>query len=124
MRMRRGLIAPVVAVTVLASAGADFARAQSFYEGKTVRINVGFAAGGGYDTYARLLSRHLGRHIPGNPTLIVDNMPGAGSLIAANHLYRVAKPDGLTIGHFNGNQILGQLVGAQAINFDARKIVW
>ncbi|PYM91854.1 MAG: hypothetical protein DME08_21610 [Candidatus Rokuibacteriota bacterium] len=78
------MIAPVVAVAVLASAGVDFARAQSFYEGKTVRINVGFAAGGGYDTYARLISRHLGKHIPGNPTLIVDNMPGAGSLIAAN----------------------------------------
>ena len=119
--MRRGLIAPVVAVAVLASAGIEFARAQSFYEGKTVRINVGFAAGGGYDTYARLLSRHLGRHIPGNPTLIVDNMPGAGSLIAANHLYRVAKPDGLTLAHFNGVLFLGQVLGQPGIEFDSRK---
>ena len=119
--MRRGLIAPVVAVAVLASAGVDFARAQSFYEGKTVRINVGFAAGGGYDTYARLLSRHLGRHIPGNPTLIVDNMPGAGSLIAANHLFRVAKPDGLTLAHFNGVLFLGQVLGQMGIEFDSRK---
>ena len=119
--MRRGLIAPVVAVAVLASAGVDFARAQSFYEGKTVRINVGFAAGGGYDTYARLLSRHLGRHIPGNPTLIVDNMPGAGSLIAANHLFRVAKPDGLTLAHFNGVLFLGQVLGQPGIEFDSRR---
>ena len=119
--MRRGLIAPVVAVAVLASAGVDFARAQSFYEGKTVRINVGFAAGGGYDTYARLISRHLGKHIPGNPTLIVDNMPGAGSLIAANHLFRVAKPDGLTLAHFNGVLFLGQVLGQPGIEFDSRR---
>ena len=119
--MRRGLIASVVAVAVLASAGVDFARAQSFYEGKTVRINVGFAAGGGYDTYARLISRHLGKHIPGNPTLIVDNMPGAGSLIAANHLFRVAKPDGLTLAHFNGVLFLGQVLGQPGIEFDSRR---
>src|SRR5438094_304207 len=78
MRMRRGLIASVVAVAVLASAGADSARAQSFYEGKTVRIIVGLAAGGGFDTYARVLARHWGKHIPGNPTIIVENMVGAG----------------------------------------------
>ena len=66
----------------------------------------------------------MGKYIPGNPTIIVENMPGAGSLIAANHIYRVAKPDGLTIGAFNGNQILGQLVGAQGVNFDPRKMEW
>src|SRR5437870_3419143 len=104
MRMRRGLIASVVAVAVLASAGADSARAQSFYEGKTVRIIVGLAAGGGFDTYARVLARHWGKHIPGNPTIIVENMVGAGSLIAANHLYRVAKADGLIVGNFDGDR--------------------
>src|SRR5262249_47916797 len=101
MRLRRTLIALVATSRALVSVGGDVGHAQTFYEGKTVRINVGFAAGGGYDTYARLLARHLGRHIPGNPTVIVDNMPGAGSLIATNQLYRVAKPDGLTLGHFN-----------------------
>ena len=110
-----------VAGGVLAGAGRDIGYAQSFYEGKTVRINVGFAAGGGYDTYARLLSRHLGRHIPGNPTLIVDNMPGAGSLIAANQLFRVAKPDGLTLAHFNGVLFLGQVLGQPGIEFDSRR---
>jgi tripartite-type tricarboxylate transporter receptor subunit TctC len=121
MRMRRGLIGLVAILGVLASGGGDLARAQSFYEGKTVRINVGFAAGGGYDTYARLIARHLGKHIPGNPTVIVDNMPGAGSLIATNHLYRVAKPDGLTLGHFNGVLFLGQVLGQPGIEFDSRR---
>jgi len=121
MRLRRALIALVATSGVLVSVSGDVGHAQTFYEGKTVRINVGFAAGGGYDTYARLLARHLGRHIPGNPTLMVDNMPGAGSLIAANHLYRVARPDGLTLAHFNGVLFLGQVLGQPGIEFDSRK---
>ena len=101
-----------------------FGASDGFYSGKVIRIIVGFSAGGGFDTYSRALARYMGKYIAGNPTMIVDNMPGAGSLIAANHVYRVAKPDGLTVGHFNGNQILGQLVSAQGVNFDARKIGW
>ncbi len=66
----------------------------------------------------------MGKYIPGNPTIVVENMTGAGSLIAANHIYKVAKPDGLTIGAFNGNQVLNQLVGAPGIEFDARKLGW
>jgi tripartite-type tricarboxylate transporter receptor subunit TctC len=107
-----------IALTFASSASAQ---AQSFYEGKTLRIVVGFAAGGGFDTYARLFSRHMGKYIPGNPTIIVDNMPGAGSLISANHLYKVAKPDGLTVGHFIGGLFLGQVLGQTGIEFDARK---
>ena len=95
--------------------------ASSFYEGKTIRIIVGYSAGGGYDTYARVISRHMGKHIPGNPTIIVENMTGAGSLISANHLYKVAKPDGLTIGHFNGGLFFNQVLGQPGIEFDARK---
>jgi tripartite-type tricarboxylate transporter receptor subunit TctC len=97
---------------------------EEFYRGKLLRVIVGFSAGGGFDTYARTVTRYMGKYIPGNPTMVVENMTGAGSLIAANHVYRVAKPDGLTIGAFNGNQILGQLVGAQGIGFDARKMQW
>jgi len=58
--------------------------ADDFYAGKTIRVSVGFSAGGGYDTYARIVSRHMAKHIPGNPTIVVDNMTGAGSLVAAN----------------------------------------
>ena len=97
---------------------------EEFYRGKVIRIVVGFSAGGGFDTYARALSRYMGKYVPGNPTIIVENMVGAGSLISANHIYRVAKPDGLTIGAFNGNQILGQLIGGQGISFDPRKMEW
>jgi tripartite-type tricarboxylate transporter receptor subunit TctC len=119
MRIRYlGLITAAVAATAFASAAAQ---AQSFYAGKTVRIVVGLAPGGGFDTYARLIGRHLGNHIPGNPTVIVDNMPGAGSLVMANWLYKVAKPDGLTIGHFDGALILGQAIGRPGIEFDAQK---
>lgn len=82
---------------------------------------VGLAAGGGFDTYARLLSRHLGRHVPGKPTVIVENMPGAGGLIAGNYLYKIAKPDGLTLAHFNGSLMMGQVLGQPGIEFDARK---
>jgi len=93
----------------------------SFYESKTVRIIVGLAAGGGYDLYARTLARHLGKHIAGNPAVVVDNMTGAGSIIAANYLYKIAKPDGLTIGHYLGGIALQQLLGKSGIEFDARR---
>ena len=106
------------ACAVAASAG------EEFFRGKVVRIIVGFSPGGGFDTFARTAARYWGKHIPGNPTVIVENMTGAGSLIAANYIYKVAKPDGLTIGAFNGNQILAQLVGGQGIAFDARKMEW
>jgi tripartite-type tricarboxylate transporter receptor subunit TctC len=97
------------------------AGADEFYRGKSVRIVVGFSAGGGFDTYARAIARHLSKHIPGNPNVVVENMTGAGSLIAANHVFKVAKPDGLTIGHFIGGFFLGQVLGQPGIEFDARK---
>jgi tripartite-type tricarboxylate transporter receptor subunit TctC len=92
---------------------------SSFYEGKTIRFVVGFTAGGGYDLYTRTLGRHLGKHIPGNPAVIVDNMPGAGSMISANYTFKAAKPDGLTIGHFIGGLFLQQILGKPGIEFDA-----
>jgi tripartite-type tricarboxylate transporter receptor subunit TctC len=95
--------------------------AAPFYEGKSIRLIVGFSAGGGFDTYSRLIARHLGRHIPGNPSVVVENMTGAASLVAANHVYNVAKPDGLTILNFHGNQVINQVIGKPGIEFDARK---
>jgi tripartite-type tricarboxylate transporter receptor subunit TctC len=100
------------------------AKAEDFYQGKTISIIVGYAAGGGYDTYARTLARHLGNHIPGKPTVIVQNMTGAGSLIAANYLYKKAEPDGLTIGSFGGGLVTEQALGLKGIQFDARKFEW
>ena len=91
------------------------------FKGKTIRIVVGFSAGGGYDLYARAIARHMGNHIPGNPTIVVENMAGAASMISANHVYKVARPDGLTIGHFIGGLFLQQILGRQGIEFDARK---
>jgi tripartite-type tricarboxylate transporter receptor subunit TctC len=115
------LIACVVAIVAFYT-NASFA--ASFHEGKTIRIIVGYSAGGGYDLYARALSRHLGKYIPGKPTVIVENMPGAGSLISANYMFKVAKPDGLTIGHFNGSLFFNQLLEQPGVEFDARKFVF
>jgi tripartite-type tricarboxylate transporter receptor subunit TctC len=95
-----------------------------YYAGKTVTIIVGYKTGGGYDATARLLARHLPKHIPGKPTVIVQNMPGANSLIAANHVYSVAKPDGLTVGTFNRNLPIAQLTGVQGVKFDMAKFAW
>jgi tripartite-type tricarboxylate transporter receptor subunit TctC len=95
--------------------------AAPYYEGKTIRIIVGFSAGGGFDTYSRLIGRHWSKHIPGAPSIVVENMPGAASLVAANHVYNVAKPDGLTILNFHGNQVINQIIGKPGIEFDARK---
>jgi tripartite-type tricarboxylate transporter receptor subunit TctC len=106
---------------IIAADGQPAYSAAPFYEGKAIRIIVGTAPGGGYDTYTRLIARHFSQHIPGNPTIIVDNMPGAGGLVSANHLFKVAKPDGLTVGHFVGGQFLQQLLGKPGIEFDALK---
>ena len=95
-----------------------------YYAGKTVTMVVGYKTGGGYDATARVLARHLPKHIPGKPTIIVQNMPGANSLIAANHVYNVAKPDGLTIGTFNRNLPLAQLLKVEGVKFDMTKFAW
>jgi tripartite-type tricarboxylate transporter receptor subunit TctC len=117
------LIGSLVGIALLAfairTAGAD-----EFYKGKTIRFVVGLAAGGGYDLSARTLGRHMGKHIPGNPTIVVENMTGAGSLIAANYTYNSAKPDGLFVGIWNGAFVLRQALGDKAIRFDGRKLGW
>ena len=93
-------ILTAVAVMTAATGGAQADPVADFYKGKTVQLVVGYGPGGGYDVYARVLSRHMGKHIPGNPTIIVQNMPGAGSLRAANYLYTVAPKDGTVFGTF------------------------
>ncbi len=118
--MKKSLTLAICAALTLFAA--DLALAQkSFYEGKSLRFVVGFTAGGGYDAYTRAIARHMGKHIPGNPSVVVDNMPGAGSMISANHTFNVAKADGLTVGHFIGGLFLQQLLGKPGIQFDALK---
>jgi tripartite-type tricarboxylate transporter receptor subunit TctC len=106
--------------TILALAGGGHAAAP-YYEGKTVRLIVAFAPGGGFDTYSRAIGRHLGKNIPGNPTVIVDNMTGAGGIVQANYMFKQAKPDGLTIGNNIGGLFMQQIMGAKGIEFDGRK---
>jgi tripartite-type tricarboxylate transporter receptor subunit TctC len=101
------------------AAGAAFGQ-QQIFKGKTIRLIVGLAPGGGFDTYSRAIARHMGRHIPGNPAIVVDNMPGAASLVSANYLYKVARPDGLTIGNFVGGIAMHELFGKPGIEFQAR----
>jgi tripartite-type tricarboxylate transporter receptor subunit TctC len=105
---------------------ADIAYAQnpSFYQGKTVRIIVGSDTGGLYDLWARLFAKHMPKHIPGNPNMIVQNMPGAGGLAATNYLYGLTKSDGLTLGMFQAHRYMQQLTGAEEVKFDLRKFNW
>ena len=98
--------------------------AQDFYKDKTIRFIVGQAAGGGYDTYTRVIARHISKHIPGNPISVVENMTGAGSLVAANYVYGNAKPDGLTVANWNSAFVLNQALGDPNVQFDARKFGW
>ncbi len=100
------------------------ASAEELYKGKTIRFIVGFAAGGGFDTYTRMIARHFGKHVPGNPSVLVENMTGAGSMIAANHVYNRSEPDGLTVGNFIGPLVLQQFLGNPGAKFDGRKFGW
>ena len=95
-----------------------------FYRGKSITLTVGYSAGGGYDTYARILARHIGRHIPGNPTIVVQNAPGAGSMRAANMLYNVAPKDGTAFGMFGRGIALEPLIGTSPAQFEATKFLW
>lgn len=98
--------------------------AAPLYEGKTLTIVVGYKPGGGYDRYARLYAKHLPKHIPGSPAVIIQNMPGANSIIGANHVYSVAKPDGLTIGTFNNALTTAQLTKVEGVKFDLTRFAW
>ena len=114
----------VLAVLFVFSPQHESRAAAPYYEGKTINIIVGFAPGGGYDLFVRPLARILPKYIPGNPTILVQNMPTAGSMGAANHLFNVAKPDGLTFGIFNRGLIFSQLLKVDGVRFDMRKFSW
>ena len=100
------------------------ARADEFYHGKQVTIVVGYSSAGTYDVTARLFARHLGKYLPGKPTIIVRNMPGAGSMVAANNLYSSAPKDGTTLGVIGGGVVLEPLLGNSQANYDPRRFNW
>jgi tripartite-type tricarboxylate transporter receptor subunit TctC len=114
----------LVIVLVLLTAASVHAQATDFYKGKQITVVVGFTTGGFYDRWARLLARYMPKYIPGNPHFIVQNMPGAGSVIATNFVYGVAKADGLTIGFPSSAIYLDQIVGRPEAKFDIRKFAW
>jgi len=127
MARTMNLVVTACAVTIMLLAAPLPLRADAvsdFYAGKQVRLLIGYSAGGGYDTYARLLARHLGKHIPGNPTVVPQNMPGAGSLRLANFLYNVAPKDGTVIGTFGRGIAMEPLLSGEGTQFDAREFSW
>jgi len=119
--MKRSTLATVLVVVALVMAAWTTASAADFYKGKTARIVVSSSPGGGYDTYARYIARHLYRHLPGQPRMIVENRPGAGGLRAGNYIYHSSRQDGTEILHIGGSSVIKQLTGMQQVKFDARK---
>jgi tripartite-type tricarboxylate transporter receptor subunit TctC len=114
----------IFGLVLLIAPGFDLRAQTSFFEGKTVRVLVGFSPGGSYDLWARLIAHHMSKHIPGNPTFVVQNMTGGGSMIAANYIYNVAKPDGLTFGVVTPALYMEQLAGRKEVQFDWAKYSW
>jgi tripartite-type tricarboxylate transporter receptor subunit TctC len=118
----RGVAAAIPALFAISAAHAQ--SPADFYKGKTVDLYIGYSAGGGYDVYARALARHMGRFIPGNPTILAKNMPGAGSLVLANWLYNVAPKDGTAFGMIGRGTAFDPLLGSTKAQFDAGKFNW
>lgn len=112
------------ALAAIALAASPALAQEPFYKGKTINIMVGFGPGGGYDLYSRLLARYLGDHIPGNPTVIVQNMTGAGGVRAANHVYAAAAKDGTAIAGVNQGAAMFQMLGGKGAQYDPAKFVW
>jgi tripartite-type tricarboxylate transporter receptor subunit TctC len=124
MKAKSWLAVTVTAALFLLGQAPAHLSADDFYKGKTIRFVVGLAPGGGYDLSARTIGRHMGKQISGNPNIIVENMTGAGSLLAANYTYNSAKPDGLFVGIWNNGYVLRQALGDKAVLFDGRKFGW
>ena len=123
--MRRAKHLASLFVFVVAFTCSQSVQAQpSFYQGKSIKIIIGSSTGGGYDQWARLATRFMGKYIPGNPELVPQNMPGAGGVVAANYVYGIAKADGLTLGAFNPALYFDQLVGRPEVKFDWSKFTW
>jgi tripartite-type tricarboxylate transporter receptor subunit TctC len=122
---RRTVIVRMLAGALMTLVATGTSHAQEpFYKGKTIRIIHGFGTGGGFDTSARTVARHLTDHVPGNPEFVVESMPGAASLVAMNYVYNKAKPDGLTMGLLSASLLVDEALGAPGIQFDSKKFKW
>ena len=124
MRLPISRLAAALAMLLAGILPAVAQNAADFYRGRNVTFLIGYPTGNGYDAYARLLIRHLGRHIPGNPTIVPENMPGAGSMVMINHLYNVAVKDGSVIGLPARNLVIEPLLANSQAKFDARRFAW
>ena len=122
MRLVRTAAALLASALLLSAGAAGAAPASDFYKGRTINVIIGYSAGGGYDLYARVLSQHMGKHIPGNPNVIPQNMPGAGSVKAAAYVFSAAPKDGTVIGTFARGIPATALIGQAPL--DARKFTW
>jgi tripartite-type tricarboxylate transporter receptor subunit TctC len=114
----------MAAAAALALASTSAHAADDFYKGKTVRLISGSSTGGGYDNHARFLAAYMGKHIPGNPNIVVESMPGGAGIIAPNYIYALAKKDGTEFGLFNRNTLLQGLLGVEQAKFDVEKFNW
>jgi tripartite-type tricarboxylate transporter receptor subunit TctC len=124
MKIRFTMAAAIGMIAVMFSLPALGGAAGDLFSGKTIRFIVGFSAGGGYDAYTRTVARYISRHIPGHPATVVENMDGAGSVIAANYIYNKASRDGLTIGVFNAHNVFNHMMGDRSARLDGRKFGW
>ncbi len=114
----------VLGIACLAPAPVHAAGDMTFYKGKTIRVLIGYSAGGGYDAYARLVSRNMARYIPGNPTVVPQQMPGAGSLVAAGYLYHKAKRDGTVMATISQNAAISKILEPKRVKLDPGKLTW
>jgi tripartite-type tricarboxylate transporter receptor subunit TctC len=122
--MQKALYGLLFLASTVALAPASGQTVEEFYKGRTVTIVVGFNPGGAYDPYARVVARHLPKHLPGMPTIVIKNMPGAGSVIAANHLYNRSPRDGSELGVIAGSAAIQPMFGVKATQFDGQKFTW
>jgi tripartite-type tricarboxylate transporter receptor subunit TctC len=122
--MKRTILSAFLLIGFALLASIAHATSHDFFKGKSIRLVVGTSTGGAQDEWARFIAPHLGRNIPGSPDIVVQNMPGAGTVIAANHMYNIAKPDGLTLGLVNPAIYVDQLLGSKEIRFDWPKFSW
>ena len=118
------LLSLLTLVALAAPITGALGQSEPDFKGKTVRLIIGTSTGGGVDLYARLVAQFLGKHLPGEPTIVPQNMPGASSVVAANYLYTMAKPDGLTLGALQGGAFFDQVLGRDTAKFEWAKFTW